>query len=61
MDKKERDETIKILGMIAEDARNDAKNFDGQPFTGKIVGAYFGNHGASIARLAEIIKDLLTH
>lgn len=45
--------------MIAEDAKNDAKDFDGKPFTGKTVGVYFGNHGASIASLADIIREIL--
>ena len=46
--------------MISEDAENDAKNFDGQQFTGKTVGTYFGNHGASIASLAEILQEVLS-
>lgn len=55
----DRDKTIKVLKMIAEDAENDAKEFDGKPFTGKIVGTYFGNHGASIASLANILREFL--
>ena len=51
--------TIEVLDMIAKDAKDDATNFDGQPFTGKTMGEYMGNHGASIAKLAEIIKDIL--
>lgn len=50
---------IKILELIAEDMKNDAARFDGQPFTGKTVGEYFGYHGAAIAALAEIIKILI--
>ena len=45
--------------MIAEDMKNDAKNFDGRPFNGKIVAEYFGNQGAAIAALANIIKSIL--
>lgn len=56
-DKKEK--IIEVLKMIAEDAKNDATDFDGKPFTGKTVGTYFGNHGASIASLAKIIKEIL--
>ena len=56
MDKKK---MIEVLEMIEKDARDDAKNFDGQPFTGKTVGTYFGHHGASIATLASMIKDIL--
>lgn len=50
---------IKICEMIASDAKNDAKEFDGKPFNGKTVGEYFGNHGASIATLADIFKEML--
>ncbi len=53
------DKRIKVLGMIAEDMANDAKNFDGRPFNGKTVAEYFGNQGAAIASLAEIVKSLL--
>jgi hypothetical protein len=48
-----------ICDQIAEDAKNDAISFDGQPFTGKTVGTYFGNHGASKAALANFVKFLL--
>lgn len=54
-----KDREIEILKMIAEDMKNDAKNFDGKPFTGKTVAQYFGNHGAAIAELANIIKLIL--
>jgi len=50
---------IKVLEMIAEDMKNDAAAFDGQPFDGKTVARYFGNQGAAIATLAKIIKSLL--
>jgi hypothetical protein len=50
---------IKILEMIAEDMKNDAVNFDGRPFNGKTVAQYFGNQGAAIAALANIIKSIL--
>ena len=55
-----RDWTIHVLGQIAQDMKNDAKNFDGQPFTGRVVAEYLGNHGAAIAALANIIKSVLT-
>lgn len=54
-----KDKIIGVLKMIAEDAKNDATVFDGQPFTGKTVGTYFGNHGASIASLATILQEVL--
>lgn len=50
---------IKILKMIADDMKNDAKNFDGRPFNGKTVAEYFGNQGAAIAALAHIIESIL--
>jgi hypothetical protein len=57
MDKKEKQ--IKILNMIAEDMKNDAAAFDGTPFTGENVATYFGNQGAAIAALANIIRMIL--
>ena len=45
--------------MIGEDVESDAKNFDGQPFNGKTVSEYFGNHGAAIKALTEIIKAII--
>lgn len=50
---------IKVLEMIAKDMADDAKNFDGQPFNGKTVAEYFGNQGAAIAALADIIKSII--
>ena len=50
---------IEVLKMIEKDMRNDAENFDGRPFTGKVVGEYFGYQGAAIARLANIMKSIL--
>ncbi len=50
---------VKTLDMIAQDAEDDATNFDGLPFEGKTVAEYFGNHGASIAALAGIMKQIL--
>lgn len=47
--------------MIATDMENDAKNFDGKPFTGKTVAQYFGKHGAAIAALANIMKKILSN
>ena len=48
---------IDTLKTIAEDMRKDARNFDGKPFTGKVVAEYFGNQGAAIAALARIILE----
>ena len=58
---KKTDNVVNVLDMIIEDMRNDATEFDGQPFDGKTVGTYFGNHGAAIATLASIIKVILEH
>ena len=53
------DKRIEVLKMIATDMKNDATNFDRQPFNGKIVAAYFGNQGAAITALANIVKSIL--
>jgi len=53
------EQKVKILETIAADMEADAKNFDGRPFTGKTVAEYFGNQGAAIAALANIIKSIL--
>lgn len=42
--------------MISDDQAADAEKFDGKPFNGRTVAEYFGNQGAAIARLAEIVK-----
>ena len=39
---------IETLAMIAKDMEDDAKNFDGQPFTGRTVAA-----------LAVIVRSLV--
>ena len=52
------DSITEVLDQIAQDMAADAKRFDGQPFNGKTVGEYFGNHGAAIAALARIIKTI---
>ena len=53
------DRKIEVLKMIADDMKNDAKNFDGRPFNGKTVAEYFGNQGAAIAALADIVRSIL--
>lgn len=55
----ENNERSKVLEMIVEDMKKDAKNFDGLPFNGKTVAEYFGNQGAAIAALADIVKSIL--
>jgi len=53
------DKRIRILSMISSDMEADAKYFNGKEFNGRNVAAYFGNQGAAIASLAEIIKSIL--
>lgn len=50
---------ISTCKMIADDMKNDAAKFDGQPFNGKTVAEYFGNQGAAISALADILKSIL--
>ena len=50
---------IGILEMIATDMEKDAVDFDGRPFNGRTVAEYFGNQGAAIAALANILKAIL--
>ena len=50
---------IEVLKMIAGDVENDAKEFDGKPFNGRTVAQYFGNHGAAIKALANIVREIL--
>lgn len=49
----------RVLKDIASDMENDATAFDGKPLTGRTVAEYFGNHGAAIAALANVIEALL--
>ena len=55
----DRTSLIKTLEMIAQDMKDDAKNFDGKEFNGRNVAAYFGNQGAAIAALANIIALII--
>lgn len=48
-----------VCREIAIDMQEDATRFDGQPFTGKTMAEYMGNHGAAIAALAKIIEGML--
>ena len=53
------DKRIKVLETISKDMANDARNFDGRPFDGKTVAEYFGNQGAAIATLAQILESTI--
>ena len=50
---------IKVMELVAEDMKNDARNFDGQPFTGKTVATYFGNQGAAISAIAKAVIEIM--
>ena len=54
-----RERLIEICEQVASDVENDAKGFDGKPFDGKTVATYFGNRGAAIKALSDIIKEML--
>ena len=59
MEVKEKVKKIKVLNMIAEDMKNDAIYYDGQPFNGKTVAEYFGKQGAAISALAKAMRDVI--
>jgi len=59
MKKEDKERIIKIMDMVADDVKNDARNFDGKPFTGKTMAEYMGNHGAAIAAIAKSVKEIL--
>lgn len=48
-----------LMGMVIEDTKKDAKDFDGKPFDGKTVAEYFGNQGAAIAAIAESLNYVI--
>lgn len=50
---------IEILSSIAKYQKKDAKEFDGQPFTGKTMAEYNGRQGAAIVALADIMILIL--
>lgn len=54
-----KEELIKICKQVSVDVENDAKEFDGKPFTGKVVAEYFGYHGAAINALAKVLKEVV--
>jgi len=59
-----KEEIIKLINVcddVSFDVENDAKSFDGKPFTGKVVAEYFGNQGAAINALANVIRKLLNN
>jgi len=59
MDEEIRQKIVKSMKYVAEDAKNDVKEFDGKPFNGKTVAQYFGCQGAQIKALANAIIRIL--
>ena len=55
----DKQKVLNVLSLIEHDQRNDAAEFDGKPFNGRTVATYFGNQGASIAALAQILQDVI--
>lgn len=56
---KNKEALLKVVKQVAQDVENDAKEFDGKPFDGKTVAEYFGNHGAAINALANVLKQII--
>ncbi len=52
----DRARVAEILQMIEDDMYADTQKMEGQPFTGAVVAAAFGELRATIAVLAEIIR-----
>lgn len=57
----DKESLIKVCEQVALDMKKDAADFDGKPFSGKTVAEYFGYHGAAIAALANVIKELVVN
>lgn len=56
-----KEKIVKVMKMVIEDVRNDAAYFDGQPFNGKTVATYMGNHGAAIKAVADAVIAILEY
>jgi hypothetical protein len=54
----EREQIVKVMGLIQEDCKADAMTIDGKPFDGRTVAVQFGNILASISALADAISRL---
>ena len=59
LDNDVRKDLLEVCKVIAHDQEEDASNFQSQPFNGKTVAEYFGNQGAAIAALANIVATLM--
>ena len=53
------DRMTEVLEMVSQDMKSDATEFDGRPFNGETVAEYFGNQGAAIAAVANILKAII--
>lgn len=58
--KMDKNRLIRICEAVAEEVEKDAKEFDGKPLDGKTVASYFAYHGAAIAALADVLKELIS-
>lgn len=47
---------IEVLDLIIEDCEKDVNDYEGAPFTGKIVGELHGIIEAKIEALAKVLK-----
>lgn len=47
------------LSDISRDAQADVANLEGKPLTGRLVAEQFGNQGAAISALSNILKQLI--
>lgn len=56
---KDLDVLRETLALVISETEQDARLFDGLPFTGATVAEYFGNQGAAIVALANICGRLL--
>lgn len=51
---------LRVLNMIKKDIESDVTEMDGKPFTGKTVATQFGNQGAAICALVDMVKAIVS-
>jgi len=54
-----KEKMIEVLEKIERDTKDDARAFEGKPFSGRTVAEYFGNQGAAIIALSLIVKEMI--
>lgn len=59
MTTEKRDRIVEVMRLIQEDCDKEARELDGQPFSGRIVAVQFGNILASISALAQAVEYVL--